>query len=62
MNGTQTMGKSKWTYRSPSVDTQNLKDFNQSQNAWSSNHMYRTSYNDMSSKVSRLIYNGCRLP
>lgn len=48
-------GKSKWNYRSPSVDKSALSNFAETQNAWSNNHMYRTSYHDMSDKVSNLL-------
>ena len=51
-SGTDTFNKSKWTWRSPSVDKTALSNFAESQNAWSNNHMYRTSYHDMSDKVS----------
>lgn len=50
-SGTDTFNKSKWTWRSPSVDKSALSNFHTSANAWSNNNMYRTSYNDMSAKV-----------
>jgi hypothetical protein len=49
---TSAFNKSKWNYRSPSVDKTALHNFAETQNAWSNNHMYRTSYHDMSDKVS----------
>jgi hypothetical protein len=51
-SGTDTFNKSKWTWRSPSVDKAALDNFGATSNAWSNNHMYRTSYHDMSDKVS----------
>lgn len=51
LSGTDTFSKSKWTWRSPSVDKTALNNFASSSNAWSNNNMYRTSYNDMSNKV-----------
>lgn len=53
LSGTDTFSKSKWTWRSPSVDKSNLGNFHSSANAWSNNNMYRTSYNDMSNKVRK---------
>lgn len=50
LSGTDTLGKSKWTWRSPSVDKTNMGDFHTNANNWSNNNMYRTSYNDMSNK------------
>mmetsp|Transcript_8821 Transcript_8821/g.13598 ORF Transcript_8821/g.13598 Transcript_8821/m.13598 type:complete len:162 (+) Transcript_8821:21-506(+) len=47
---TKMMEKSKWNWRSPSVDKTNLNAFQTSQYAWSNSNMYRTSYNDMSDK------------
>ena len=55
LSGTDTFSKSKWTWRSPSVDKTNLQNFVGSANAWSNNNMYRTSTNDMSEKV-RIIF------
>lgn len=55
MSLNQTMDKSKWTWRSPSVDKTNLQSFHKTQNSWSNNHMYRTSYHDMSKKVSTAL-------
>jgi len=49
---TSAFNKSKWNYRSPSVDKTALHNFAETQNAWSNNHMYRTSYHDMSDKKS----------
>jgi hypothetical protein len=46
----QSFEKSKWNWRSPSVDRTSMTNFNKSQNAWSNGNMYRTSYNDMSKK------------
>ena len=51
LSGTDTFNKSKWTWRSPSVDRTALNNFATSSNAWSNGNMYRTSYNDMSNKV-----------
>lgn len=53
LSGTDTFSKSKWTWRSPSVDKSNLDNFHSNANAWSNSNMYRTSYNDMSEKVSK---------
>lgn len=52
MSATDTLSKSKWNYRAPSVDNAALTDFHSSSNAWSNHNMYRTSTNDMSFKVS----------
>ena len=53
---TSAFNKSKWNYRSPSVDKTALHNFAETQNAWSNNHMYRTSYHDMSDKVSNIFF------
>ena len=55
VSGTDTFNKSKWTWRSPSVDKTALQNFGSSSKAWSNNNMYRTSYTDMSKKVSIII-------
>lgn len=44
------MNKTKWSFRAPSVDKSALSDFAKTQNSWSNNNMYRTSYHDMSDK------------
>jgi len=49
--------KTKWQWRSPSVDKNGLdNNFNSSARAWSNNHMYRTHYQDMSDKVRILFW------
>ena len=55
LSGTDAFSKSKWTWRSPSVDKTALGNFNTSSKAWSNNNMYRTSYNDMSNKVRNTV-------
>ena len=50
------MNKTKWSFRAPSVDKTALSDFAKTQNSWSNNNMYRTSYHDMSDKVSLIGY------
>ncbi len=52
MSLTQGFEKSKWNWRAPSVDKTNLSEFHNTQHSWTKGHMYRTSYNDMSIKVS----------
>ena len=44
--------KSKWNYRSPSVDRNSAENALNNANNWQGQHMYRTSYNDMYTKVS----------
>jgi hypothetical protein len=51
-SGTEPLAKSKWQWRSPSVDRSALSGFDSASKAWSNNNMYRTSYHDMSDKVS----------
>ena len=43
--------KSKWNWRNPSVDRASVERSVHNANNWSSGHMYRTSYHDMSDKV-----------
>ena len=48
--------KSKWNWRAPSVDRASVERSVCNANNWTSGHMYRTSYHDMSDKVRiRLI-------
>lgn len=54
--------KTKWQWRSPSVDKNGLdNNFNSSARAWSNNHMYRTHYQDMSEKVRNNFKLFCHL-
>ena len=48
--------KTKWSWRSPSVDKASVEQSLAKGTAWSGNNMYRTSYNDMSKKVSGSRY------
>lgn len=48
--------KSKFTWRSPTVDKASVSRFaGHTSNNWSKGHMYRTSYTDMSDIVSPSI-------
>ena len=49
---TSTFNKTKFNFRSPTVDRASIERFNDTQASWSKGHMYRTSYTDMSDKVS----------
>ena len=51
MSETGLFTNTKWNWRSPSVDRQSVEKALGNGAAWSGNHMYRTSYNDMSKKV-----------
>ena len=45
-----TFAKTKWQWRSPSVDGEALVGNESNARSWSNNHMYRTHYQDMSDK------------
>jgi len=45
-----TFAKTKWQYRSPSVDKEALGGNTNNARSWSNNNMYRTHYHDMSDK------------
>lgn len=47
---TSTFNKTKFNWRSPSMDRGSVDKFTSANSSWSSGHMYRTSYRDMSSK------------
>ena len=44
--------KTKWNWRAPSIDRNCVEQSLQNAANWSNGHMYRTSYHDMSKKVS----------
>ena len=44
--------KTKWNWRNPSVDRASVERSINNASNWTSGHMYRTSYHDMSDKVS----------
>lgn len=46
--------KNKWNIRSPSVDKECLEQF-AADGAWTNDMRYRTSYRDMSEKVSKVF-------
>lgn len=54
---TDAFSKSKWNWRAPSVDRASVEKSLQNASNWSSGHMYRTSYHDMSKKVCIHICN-----
>lgn len=47
---TSTFMKTKFNWRSPSMDRGSVDKFTSANSSWSSGHMYRTSYRDMSVK------------
>ena len=50
---TSTFNKTKFNWRSPSMDRGSVDKFTAANSSWSSGNMYRTSYRDMSVKVSK---------
>ena len=53
------LSKSKWTWRSPTVDknaTGAMLGAYARSGSWAAGHMYRTSYTDMSKKVSYFCF------
>jgi len=51
MTDTDAFSKTKWNWRNPSVDRASVERSLGNANNWTSGHMYRTSYHDMSDKV-----------
>lgn len=47
---TDAFSKTKWNWRTPSVDRASVERSIGNANNWTSGHMYRTSYHDMSEK------------
>lgn len=47
---TDAFAKTKWNWRNPSVDRASVERSLANANNWTSGHMYRTSYHDMSVK------------
>jgi hypothetical protein len=48
---TDAFAKTKWNWRAPSVDRASVERSLNNATNWTSGHMYRTSYHDMSDKV-----------
>lgn len=48
---TDAFAKTKWNWRNPSVDRASVERSLHNASNWTSGHMYRTSYHDMSDKV-----------